>query len=63
MVIVTHEMQFARDIADKIVVMDQGIIVEEGTPNEVFFKPRHPKTYALLKRSGLAVQPPGHQDR
>jgi polar amino acid transport system ATP-binding protein len=63
MVIVTHEMQFARDIADKIVVMDQGIIVEEGTPDEVFFKPRHPKTYALLKRSGLAVEPPGYQDR
>lgn len=59
MVIVTHEMQFARDIADKIVVMDQGIIVEEGTPDEVFFRPQHAKTYALLKRSGLAVQPPG----
>jgi polar amino acid transport system ATP-binding protein len=59
MVIVTHEMQFARDIADIIVVMDQGIIVEKGTPDEVFFRPKHPKTYALLKRSGLTVEPPG----
>ncbi len=59
MVIVTHEMQFARDIADVIVVMDQGIIVEAGTPDEVFFRPKHPKTYALLRRSGLAVEPPG----
>lgn len=58
MVIVTHEMQFARDIADVIVVMDQGVIVEKGPPNEIFFHPTHPKTFSLLKRSGLIVEPP-----
>ena len=36
MVIVTHEMQFARDISDRIVFMDQGVIAEEGTPEQVF---------------------------
>jgi polar amino acid transport system ATP-binding protein len=57
MVIVTHEMQFARDIADRIVIMDQGIIVEEGTPELIFTKPAHPKTRALLSRSGVLPQP------
>jgi len=53
MVIVTHEMQFARDIADRIVVMDQGIIVEEGPPSRIFTAPQHPKTRGLLSRSGI----------
>ncbi|WP_426938433.1 amino acid ABC transporter ATP-binding protein [Pseudarthrobacter sp. S3] len=53
MVIVTHEMQFAREIADRIVVMDQGVIVEEGPPSEIFTSPKHPKTQALLRRSGI----------
>ena len=41
MVIVTHEMAFARDVADRVVFMDGGVVVEEGTPDEVF---NHPKT-------------------
>lgn len=53
MVIVTHEMQFAREIADRIVVMDQGVIVEQGPPETVFTNPQHPKTRALLSRSGI----------
>jgi polar amino acid transport system ATP-binding protein len=53
MVIVTHEMQFARDIADRIVVMDQGVIVEQGPPSRIFTAPQHPKTRALLSRSGI----------
>jgi polar amino acid transport system ATP-binding protein len=53
MVIVTHEMQFARDIADRIVVMDQGVIVEQGPPSVLFTAPQHPKTRALLSRSGI----------
>jgi polar amino acid transport system ATP-binding protein len=53
MVIVTHEMQFARDIADRIVVMDQGVIVEQGPPSVLFTAPKHPKTRALLSRSGI----------
>lgn len=36
MVIVTHEMEFARDLSDRIIFMDQGVIAEEGTPEEVF---------------------------
>lgn len=57
MVIVTHEMQFARDIADRIVVMDQGIIVEEGSPDAIFTTPAHAKTRALLSRSGALPKP------
>jgi polar amino acid transport system ATP-binding protein len=53
MVIVTHEMQFAREIADQIVVMDQGVIVEQGPPSRIFTAPQHPKTRALLSRSGI----------
>lgn len=51
MAIVTHEMGFAREIADRIVVMDGGQIVESGPPAEVFTRPQHPRTQALLKRS------------
>ncbi|MET3923709.1 amino acid ABC transporter ATP-binding protein [Arthrobacter sp. UYEF20] len=58
MVIVTHEMQFAREIADRIVVMDQGVIVEQGPPETVFTNPQHAKTKALLSRSGII--PPKH---
>ncbi|MGY2743531.1 amino acid ABC transporter ATP-binding protein [Pseudarthrobacter sp. O4] len=53
MVIVTHEMQFAREIADRIVVMDQGVIVEQGPPEAIFTHPQHAKTKALLSRSGM----------
>ncbi|MDQ0615445.1 polar amino acid transport system ATP-binding protein [Microbacterium sp. W4I4] len=57
MMIVTHEMQFAREIADRIVVMDGGLIVEQGAPESVFGNPRHSKTRALLRRSGLLATP------
>jgi len=48
MVIVTHEMGFARDIAHRIVVMDQGVIIEEGPPEQLFTRPQHERTRALL---------------
>lgn len=48
MMIVTHELRFARDIADKIVVMDAGQIVESGNPAQVFGHPQHPKTISLV---------------
>lgn len=38
MIIVTHEMQFARELSDRIIFMDQGVIVEQGTPEEVFLQ-------------------------
>lgn len=46
----THEMAFARDVADRVVVLDDGVIVEEGAPARVFADPRHPRTRAFLAR-------------
>lgn len=48
MVIVTHEMGFARQVADRVVVMAEGRIIEEGPPVQIFNAPHHPKTKALL---------------
>lgn len=48
MVIVTHEMAFARDVADRVVFMDQGFIVEEGAPEEVIGNPKSERTKAFL---------------
>jgi len=46
----THEMAFARDVADRVVFLDQGVIVEQGTPAEVFGAPREARTRAFLSR-------------
>ena len=48
MIVVTHEMGFARDVADRVVFMDGGVIVEQGTPEEVFDHTRHERTKAFL---------------
>jgi len=50
MVVVTHEMGFAREVADRVIFMDQGIIVEEGTPQEIFENPQQERTKMFLKR-------------
>ncbi|MEK3795352.1 amino acid ABC transporter ATP-binding protein [Paenibacillus sp. FSL R7-0204] len=50
MIVVTHEMGFARDVANHVVFMDGGVIVEEGTPTEVFNHPREERTKQFLKR-------------
>lgn len=50
MVVVTHEMGFARDVADHLIFMDGGVIVEEGKPSEVLKTPRHDRTRAFLSR-------------
>ena len=50
MVVVSHEMRFARDAADRIVFMDGGNIVEQGPPEQVFGAPRHPRTREFLTR-------------
>ena len=50
MVIVTHEMSFARDVADHIVFMDGGVIVEEGPAEQVINNPQHDRTKAFLNR-------------
>ena len=50
MVIVTHEMGFAREVADRVLFMDGGYIVEEGTPQEVLLKPKEPRTIDFLNK-------------
>ena len=50
MIIVTHEMKFAREIADRVIFIDQGAVVEEGPPVEVLDAPRHERTRNFLKR-------------
>ena len=48
MIVVTHEMNFARNVADRVIFMDNGIILEQGTPNEIFENPKHERTKAFL---------------
>ena len=50
MIIVTHEMAFARDVSNHVVFMYNGVICEEGTPDEIFTKPQQPETRAFLTR-------------
>lgn len=50
MVVVTHEMGFAREVGDRLIFMDEGIIMEEGDPNEVFTNPKSPRTQAFLSK-------------
>ena len=50
MMIVTHEMGFAREVADRVLFMDGGVILEEGTPEEVFSHPKHPRTQDFLNK-------------
>jgi len=50
MVVVTHEMGFARKTADRVVFMDQGIIAEQGTPEQIFVNPQNPRTQQFLSR-------------
>jgi general L-amino acid transport system ATP-binding protein len=50
MMCVTHEMNFARQVADRVVFMDQGQVVEIGTPGELFTTPKHPRTMAFLQQ-------------
>jgi ABC-type polar amino acid transport system ATPase subunit len=50
MIVVTHEMSFAREAAGKVVFMDDGRVVEQGTPREVFEHPRHERTVQFLQR-------------
>ncbi|WP_297969970.1 amino acid ABC transporter ATP-binding protein [uncultured Faecalibaculum sp.] len=50
MVIVTHEMQFAREVSDRVIFMDKGVIAEQGTPEEIFGNPRQERTKQFLSR-------------
>lgn len=50
MVVVTHEMGFAREVATRVIFMDEGVIVEEGTPQEVLLNPQQPRTIDFLNK-------------
>jgi len=50
MVVVTHEMGFAREVGDRVLFMDEGIIMEEGTPKEIFENPQNPRTQGFLSK-------------
>jgi polar amino acid transport system ATP-binding protein len=50
MVVVTHEMSFAREVADRVVFMDQGVVVEEGPPDQVLLNPTQERTRTFLRR-------------
>ena len=49
MVVVTHEMTFAREAANKVIFMADGVIVEQGEPEEIFAAPKHERTQAFLR--------------
>jgi polar amino acid transport system ATP-binding protein len=51
MMVVTHEMDFAREVADRVVFMDGGVVVEQGPPAEVLGRPREERTRAFLART------------
>ncbi|WP_193760819.1 amino acid ABC transporter ATP-binding protein [Acetonema longum] len=53
MVIVTHEMAFAREVAQRVVFMDRGEIIEAGLPEDIFSRPAHPRTQAFLAYQGV----------
>jgi polar amino acid transport system ATP-binding protein len=50
MIVVTHEMGFARDVADRVVFMDGGVVVEQGPPREIINNPQHERTQSFLSR-------------
>ena len=51
MLVVTHEMEFAREVSDRVVFMNNGVIEEEGTPDEIFNNPKKERTREFLKRT------------
>ena len=48
MIVVTHEMGFAKEVADRVIFMDEGVIVEEGTPQEIFDEPKNERLVSFL---------------
>ena len=50
MIVVSHEMGFAREVADRVAMMDDGIVIEEGTPEHFFVSPEHERTKAFLSK-------------
>lgn len=56
MIIVTHEMRFAQDVSDRVIFMDQGVIAEEGTPDEIFNHPKKERTRKFLGKLANEVE-------
>ena len=50
MIIVTHEMEFAKEVSDRVIFMDKGVIAEEGTPEQIFEHPQQERTKVFLQR-------------
>jgi polar amino acid transport system ATP-binding protein len=50
MIVVTHEMGFAREVGDSLVFMDDGVVVEAGAPKEILASPQHRRTQAFLSK-------------
>ena len=50
MVVVTHEMGFAREVGDRVLFMDEGVVMEEGTPQQIFGNPQNPRTQDFLRK-------------
>lgn len=50
MIVVTHEMTFAQDVADKVIFMDGGVVVEEGAPKDIFYRPKEERTKQFLAK-------------
>ncbi len=50
MLIATHEMSFARDIANRVCFLDEGVLLEQGTPEQIFTRPQEPRTRQFLDR-------------
>ncbi len=56
MIVVTHEMSFAQDVADKVIFMDEGVVVEEGTPVEIFSRPKEERTRQFISKI-ISIEP------
>lgn len=50
MIVMTHEMSFAESVANEVIFMDGGVVVEKGTPKEIFSRPKDPRTELFLRR-------------
>jgi ABC-type polar amino acid transport system ATPase subunit len=50
MLVITHEMGFASEVADRLVVMDEGVLIEQGRPSDILNNPQHKQTQSLLDR-------------
>ena len=50
MIIVTHEMEFAKDVSDRVIFMDKGVVAEEGTSDDIFVHPKEERTKEFLSR-------------